>query len=104
MVTNYPHSIASHDAEELRSTAGDPATDGLSGRVIDRLRQMFCGLHGHDTLLSFEHERMFLRCVSCGHETPGWELNETRPTITLRGDARRHALPRPQLIRARRIA
>ena len=104
MVTNYPHSIASHDDEELRSTAGDPSADGLGGRVIDRLRQMVCGLHGHDTLLSFEQERMFLRCVSCGHETPGWDLNETRPTMTIRGDARRHVLARPQLISARRIA
>jgi len=103
MVTNYPHSIASHD-DEVRSTAGDANVDGLGGRVIDRLRQMFCGLHGHDTMLHFEQERMFLRCVSCGHETPGWELNETPPTMTIRGDARRHALARPQLIRARRIA
>ena len=102
MVTNYPHSIASNDA--ARSTAGDESMDGLSGRVIDRLRQMFCGLHGHDTLLHFEQERMFLRCVSCGHETPGWELNETPPTMTLRGDPRHHALPRPQLVSARRIA
>ena len=103
MVTNYPHSIASHD--DVDSTAGESSADGgVGGRVIDRLRQMFCGLHGHDTLLHFEHERMSLRCVSCGHESPGWELNETPPTVTLRGDARRHALARPQLVSARRIA
>ena len=35
---------------------------------------------------------MSLRCVSCGHETPGWELNEPRPTVTVRGDARRHVI------------
>ena len=102
MVTNYPHSIASH--EDVEAAAGESSADGLGGRVIDRLRQMYCGLHGHDTLLHFEQERMFLRCVSCGHETPGWELNETPPTVTLRGDARRHALARPQLVSARRIA
>jgi hypothetical protein len=72
--------------------------------MMDLLRQMFCALHGHDSLLHFEQERMSLRCVSCGHETPGWELNETPPTVTVRGDARRHALARPQLVRARRIA
>jgi hypothetical protein len=103
MVTNYAHSIASHD-EEMRSAAEDASVDGLGGRVIDRLRQMYCGLHGHDTLLQFEQDRMFLRCVSCGHETPGWELNEAPPTVTLRGDARHHRLARPQLISARRIA
>jgi hypothetical protein len=45
-----------------------------------------------------------LRCVSCGHETPGWELNEVPPTVTVRGDNRRHVIARPHLIRARRIA
>ena len=65
---------------------------------MESLRQMLCGLRGHDTLLHFEDERMSLRCVSCGHETPGWELNEVPPTVTVRGDARRHALARPQLV------
>lgn len=104
MVTSYPQSIASHQENPRETTAADASVDGLGGRVIDRLRQMYCGLHGHDTLLQFEQDRMFLRCVSCGHETPGWELNEAPPTVTLRGDARHHRLARPQLISARRIA
>jgi len=61
MVTNYPHSFA---ADEDRPTAEDASADGLGGRVIDRLRQVVCGLHGHDTLLQFEQDRMFLRCAS----------------------------------------
>jgi hypothetical protein len=102
MVTNYP-TIASHD--RMRTTTGEAAhSDGFFGRVLAWLRQMFCGLHGHDTMLHFEQERMSLRCVSCGHETPGWELNEAPPTVTIRGDNRRHALARPQLVSARRIA
>jgi hypothetical protein len=102
MVTNYPHPITSiHDG--LAPESSEMQVDGLSARVMDRVRQMFCGLHGHDPLLHFEHDRMSLRCASCGHETPGWELNETPPTVTIRGDARRHML-RPQLISARRIA
>jgi hypothetical protein len=103
MVTNYPHSLASHE-DGMRATAEDGKMDGLGGRVMDRLRQMYCGLHGHDTLLHFDKDRMSLRCVSCGHETPGWELNEVPPTVTVRGDNRRHAIARPHLIRARRIA
>jgi len=103
MVTNYPHSFASHD-DSVAATAEDGKMVGFGGRVMDRLRQMFCGLHGHDTLLHFDKERMSLRCVSCGHETPGWELNEVPPTVTIRGDRRRHALAHPHLIRARRIA
>ena len=97
MVTNYP--IISR--EGLTSASTETHTDG-SG-VLDRVRQMFCGLHGHDTLLHFEQDRMSLRCVSCHYETPGWELNEAPPTVTIRGDARRHAM-RPQLVSARRVA
>jgi hypothetical protein len=80
--------------------------DGVAGRVMDRLRQVVCGLHGHDSLLQFEQDRMFLRCVSCGHETPGWALNEAAPTVTLRTEAKATAKPmvQPQLINARRVA
>jgi hypothetical protein len=100
MVTNYPHPITSQ-SDLTHDEANETHADGLG--VMDRVRQMFCGLHGHDTLLHFEHDRMSLRCASCGHETPGWDLNEAPPTVTIRGDARRHML-RPQLISARRIA
>jgi hypothetical protein len=72
--------------------------------VFDRVRQTFCGLHGHDSLLQFEQDRMYLKCVSCGHESPGWELAETPPTVTVREGVRRPALVRPQLVSARRIA
>ena len=80
------------------------ADTGVGERLLVRVRQVFCALHGHDSLLQFGQDRMCLKCVSCGHETPGWELNETPPTISVRGDARRHALVRPQLISERRIA
>jgi len=100
MVTNYPHPVASN--EGIRTTTDE--AQGEAFGVIDRVRQMFCGLHGHDNLLQFEQDRMFLKCVSCGHETPGWSLDEAPPTVTARGDSRRHALVRPQLIGVRRIA
>jgi len=77
----------------------------LSARVIDRLHQMMCGLQGHDTLLQFEQDRMFLRCQSCGHETPGWDLNEAPPSITTPvAEPRHHAVTQPHLIGERRIA
>jgi hypothetical protein len=68
---------------------------------------MLCGLHGHDTLLQFQEDRMFLRCVSCGHETPGWDVSELT-----RGTARSQTQPQAkparalpaQLISARRVA
>ena len=101
MVTNYPHQVATHQG--LQTTASSASNGGFA-RAMGMLSQLFCGLRGHDTLLHFEDERMSLRCVSCGHETPGWELNEVPPTVTVRGDARRHAIARPQLVSTRRIA
>jgi len=102
MVTNHAHSIASHHG--MRTIADQAQADGLGGRLFYWLRQVFCGLHGHDTLLHFERQRISLRCASCGHESPGWQLNEAPPTVTVRADARRHVLARPHLVRARRIA
>ena len=98
MVTNYP---ASHRG---LTTSVPAQEEGLGVRVVDWLRQAFCAMHGHDTMLHFQQERMSLRCVSCGHETPGWALNQEPPRIKVRGDARRHALQRPHLVSARRIA
>jgi hypothetical protein len=100
MVTNYPHRVASNGA--IRTTADEAQEEGFG--IMDRVRQMFCGLHGHDNLLQFEQDRMFLKCVSCGRETPGWSLDEAPPTVTERGDSRRHVVTRPQLVGVRRIA
>jgi hypothetical protein len=102
MVTNYPQPFASE--QPMRATVEHAKLEGFRARVMDWLRQAMCGLHGHETMLHFDKDRLSLRCVSCGHETPGWELNQPRPTITFRGDARKHALSRPQLVSARRIA
>ena len=80
MVTNYPQRMASQ--EGLR-TGDRSASGGWLDAFSQRLSQVFCGFRGHDALLHFEDERMSLRCVSCGHETPGWELNEVPPTVTV---------------------
>ena len=68
--------------------------------TLEQLRQALCGLTGHNRLLRYEDARLALKCVSCGHETPGWALDGPPPTIT----RRRHALNRPRLVPPRRIA
>jgi hypothetical protein len=65
---------------------------GLWARALDGLQTAVCGLHGHDPLLQFEHGRMFLRCASCGHESPGWDTGDHRPHPRFSGDAARHQL------------
>jgi len=103
MVSDSPRLFAVPD--EFTSRPGQTAQiEGFGERVMDRVREAFCGLHGHDSLLQFKQDRMFLKCVSCGHESPGWELNETPPTIVAQADTRRLALVRPELVDVRRIA
>jgi hypothetical protein len=55
-------------------------------------------------MMQFEQDRMFLKCVSCGHESPGWELNESAPIPTARTSAPRRAMIRSQLVGARKVA
>jgi len=100
MVTHYPQ-IAS--AETIRPRDDDGEDAGIGARVKVWLREAYCGLHGHDNLLHFERDRMSLQCASCGHQTPGWELEAPRLAVRVRSETRRPVL-RPRLVSARRIA
>src|SRR6266567_4294126 len=101
MVGNCPRLFVAPEEMTARPEQTTEA-EGFGERVLDRVREAFCGLHGHDSLLQFQQDRMFLKCVSCGHESPGWALNETPPTVVARADNRRLALARRQLIGERR--
>jgi hypothetical protein len=48
--------------------------DGAMTKTLKWLRQLTCGLRGHDEVLHFERNRLSLRCLSCGHQTAGWNL------------------------------
>jgi hypothetical protein len=79
-----------------------PQEPGIMTRALDSVRQIVCGLHGHDALLHFEQGRMSLRCTSCGYQTPGWDLHAeaARETVT-------HKKPRVlhlPVVRERRVA
>lgn len=96
MVSNYSVSAA-------RTAGGEDASPGFFGQAMLKLRQSLCALHGHDSLLHFEQDRMFLRCTSCGHETPGWEIGgESSADARFRETARR--VPVPRLVGARKVA
>jgi len=55
---------------------GVPAREAqVSGRtIVTAIREGLCGLSGHEFLLHTEPSRLFLRCMECGHETPGWNV------------------------------
>jgi hypothetical protein len=96
MVTNYPQRLTvTRGIEDRSSTAS-----GLLTRAVSRVSQALCGLRGHDAVLHFEGKRVMMRCTSCGHDSPGWEVSGRAPRQRFEGDARRHALaPRPLVFR-----
>ena len=60
-----------------------------------RLRRLSCWLlRRHDEFVQFEKNRLSLRCISCGHETPGWVLDRKTPVIRFPGERRRTQDPR----------
>ena len=97
MVTNYPQQLST--ATEV---ATERAPESLASRLATRVGQMLCGLHGHDSVLHFEGNRVMMRCTSCGHDTPGWEISGQGPRMRYAGDAHRHLLnakpAKPQLV------
>lgn len=78
--------------------------DGLVTATMTWIQQALCGLHGHDSLLQHQRNRIFLRCASCGYETRGWDLSRERATtVSVRADA--HVTPSAaDLAVARKIA
>ena len=85
MVTNYP--------QQLTATGvGQAQAGAIVARAFTRFGQLLCGVRGHDTVMHFEGKRIMMRCTSCGHDTPGWEISERAPRKRFDGDARRHRL------------
>ena len=64
----FPDTLA-----KLHLSAAAPVTVQTVRAAAGRVRIVLCALHGHDRLLHFDRDhRVCLRCVNCGHETPGW--------------------------------
>jgi hypothetical protein len=63
-----------------------------------------CSLHGHDAILQYERNRIFLRCTSCGYETPGWDVTRTPALLHPAPEARPTLAAPPDLAVARKIA
>ena len=94
MVTNYPQRLTA-------TTTGideAQATGSVMNRAMARFGQMLCGLRGHDSVLHFEGKRVMMRCTSCGHDSPGWEVSGRAPRQKFEGDSRRHVLVPQRLV------
>jgi len=45
------------------------------------VKRLICALRGHEEYLHFEKNRVYLQCVGCGQESPGWTVESHRPVI-----------------------
>ena len=46
----------------------------LFSALARHLARLWCGMHGHLTMLHFEPNRLSLECSLCGYATEGWEV------------------------------
>jgi hypothetical protein len=98
MVTNYPQQLTAQ--ADTRSSKTEAS---FVSRAVGRLGQVLCGIGGHDSVMHFEGKRVMMRCTSCGHDTPGWEIEDRAPRLRYEGDAERHTLA-PERVKLRNIA
>lgn len=69
----------------------------VARQLMASLSRLICALRGHEEYLQFEKNRVFLHCIGCGHESPGWTVDARRPV--LRFPSRRTETPAHGLIR-----
>ena len=80
-------------ATALNSALRSASHSSLINRLTRRAGQLWCGLHGHDQMLEYGPSRVFLRCATCDHESPGWKIGARRFRVTQPADARRRSIP-----------
>ena len=88
----------------LRLSEHRPLTTGISAstqhawtRLLRWMQTTWCVINGgHYKVLHTAPDRMSLRCVACGHMSPGWEVGSPRLA---------RAIPAsPERLRARRAS
>jgi hypothetical protein len=83
-------------SEPARLTARDVSATALSAwrRVTRVLQSTWCVVNGgHYKVLHTEPDRMALRCVACGHTSPGWAVGSPRLARTMPSDPQRRLRP-----------
>jgi len=61
------------------------------------LKRLICAIRGHEDYLHFEKDRVYLRCVACGYESPGWTVENHRPVLKFK--ARTAPAPAPRMVK-----
>ena len=87
----------------IRLSENQPLTTGVSvsaraawTRLVRWTQSTFCVINGgHYKVLHTAPDRMALRCVACGHTSPGWEVGSPRLARSIPAS--------PDRLRARRV-
>jgi hypothetical protein len=79
----------------------EPAIAWFASYMTDYLmgffKRLLCAWRGHEDYLHFEKNRVYLECVTCGHESPGWTIDS--PRAVLRFESRRGKTSAPVILR-----
>ena len=85
----------------LTTSANQVSASALSlwTRFTRGVQSTWCVINGgHYKVLHTEPERMALRCVACGHMSPGWAVGSPRLARTMPSDPERlRAVRRPMV-------
>jgi hypothetical protein len=100
MIKSPGHTLAARSF--LPADAGEQT--GAIERMLKRIQVVVCALHGHDSVVQYERNRLFLLCTSCGHETKGWEVTPAALVRTRRPEATPARRTTPGFGIVRRIA
>ena len=71
-------------------------TASLWARLMTWFAAIWCVINGgHFKVLHTEPDKLALRCVACGHMSPGWEVGSPRLARTVPADRDRLRVRRP---------
>jgi len=59
------------------------------------LWRFLCALRGHEEYLHFAGNRVYLQCVACGYESPGWTIGSRKPVLKFHARSASHATAKP---------
>jgi hypothetical protein len=68
-------------------------------RLTRWIQHTWCVINGgHYKVLHTEPDRMALRCVACGHTSPGWEVGSPRVARSMPSDPERLRVVRRPMV------
>jgi hypothetical protein len=92
-------SIRVADPARLTRTTACARGTSVWTRLVRVLQSTWCVVNGgHYKVLHTEPERMALRCVACGHTSPGWVVGSPRLARSIPADPERLRAVRGRLV------